>query len=192
MQDLEFIRIFQYRRFVSPTPPVNGKPSLNLFWATVIREDELAAYDRAFDRDVVEEMFSTPIQEEGGMLTQYASSHVLEDMMYFCVFLMEAKILSPVQAAAFLREEILIPSCNMGVFRKKTFSDIYNFLSVAAEFLHSRYFISREGYQRRNVGFLLERLNSFLILQRIRGAVSKERFGYQIILSNNEVVTGTD
>jgi hypothetical protein len=192
MQDLEYIRIFQYRRFVSAEPPVNGKPSSNLNWATVIMPDELVAYNKDFDRQVLHEIFSTPIQPSGGMLSQYAFAHVLEDMMNFCVFLMEAKILSPMEAAAFLREEILIPSCNMGVFRKKTFTDIYNYLSLAAEFLYSRYFIARDGYQRRNVGFLLERLNCFLILQRIRTGLSEENFGYQMIISSSEVVSITD
>jgi hypothetical protein len=190
--DLEYIRIFHYRRFVSVDEPKLGKPSVNLPWATVVTTDQLVAYDKAFDRRVTHELFNTPAQFSGGILAQYATSHVIQDMMYFSAFLVDAKVLSPVEVSAFLRENIHIPSCNIGVFTRKTFTEIFGVLRVAAEFLSSRHFIVREGYQRRNVGFLLERLNSFLILQRIRAGLSAEMLGHNIVVSDSEVVSATN
>jgi hypothetical protein len=188
---LNYIRIFHYRRFVTPHEPSNGKPSVNLPWATVITEKELAAHDKAFERQVEHELFNTPAQFGGGMLAQYAVSHVLEDMMNFCVFLLESKIMPPTEVAIFLRENIHIPSCNIGVFTRQTFVDIFGVLRRAAEFLFSRHFVPRDGYQRRSAGFLLERLNSFLILKRIREGVSEERLGHNIVISDSEIVSAT-
>lgn len=125
------------------------------------------------------------------MLEHYATAHVIEDMMYFCAFLVEAKLLSPIEAAEFLREGVLIPSSSVGVFLKKTFTDLVDVLRVAAEFRYSRNFVAREGYQRRNIGFLLERLESFLILQRIRSGLSIESLGHSLAISDSEVVSST-
>jgi hypothetical protein len=189
--DCRYVRIFHYRRFVVATEPTVGKQSANLPWATVIAEKELSEFEHAFHRVVDGEMFNTPAQFNGGMLAQYAMAHVMEDMMKFCVFLVESKILSPIEVALFLREDIHIPSCNIGVFGLDSFISIFGDLKRAAEFIHSKYFTPRDGYQRRSAGFLLERLNSFLIIRRIRSGVSPERFGHNIVISESEVVSAT-
>jgi hypothetical protein len=188
----KYVRIFHYRRFVSAKEPATGRPSANLPWATVITEKELTEYDSAFDRVVTGDVFNTPAQFKGGMIAQYAMSHVMEDMMRFCVFLIEQKILSPIEVAMFLREDIHIPSCNIGIFKAESFRSIFSELKRAAEFITSPYFTPRDGYQRRSAGFLLERLNSFLIISRIRAGVIPESFGHNIVVSDSEVVSATN
>jgi hypothetical protein len=189
--ELPYIRIFHYRRFIARDKPRTGKASVNLPWATVITDRELIGYDKAFERTTQGELFNTPAQFSGGMLAQYAASHVIEDMMRFCAFLVEKKIITPPVAAIFLRENIHIPSCNLGVFTQDSFRAIFNVLRRAAEFVFSDHFVAREGYQRRSVGFLLERLNSFLILNRIREGLSAGQLGHNIVISETEVVSAT-
>lgn len=187
-----YLRIFHYRRFVAPDEPSNGKASINLPWATVITEKELVSYDKSFERTVRRELFNTPAQFSGGMIAQYATSHCLEDLMRFSAFLIEKKIMSPISVALFLRESIHIPSCNIGVFTQDSFREIFSILRRAAEFILSEHFIARDGYQRRSVGFLLERLNSFLIINRIREGASEENFGHNIVISDSEFVSATN
>lgn len=187
----DYIRIFHYRRFVSPEPPPVGQRSSNLPWATTIRAADLDAFESSFSRVSQGELFNTPVQFHGGMLYQYAQSHVLKDMLNFARFLTETAILSPLECAEFLSMQLHIPSCNIGVFTKASYAEIFSVLRRAASFLDSPHFIQRSGYQRRSVGFLLERLNSYLIIRRIRGGTSLSSFGHNLVISDTAVVSGT-
>jgi hypothetical protein len=186
----DFVRIFQYRRFVSEKP-LPGVPSTNQPWSMTITAGDLASCGKEFDRFCGAELFNRPVRFDGGMLMQYASAHVLEDMLSFVKFLLEIRVFDPRHAAAFLNVEAVIPACNMGTFRKETLRSLLLILKRAAEFLKSSYFVPREGYQRRNMGFLLERLHSFAILQRVQSAMSPRNFGNNIVISESPVVSLT-
>lgn len=191
ISDRNFIRIFHYRRFVSPETPPIGRRSSNLPWATTIHAADLDAFDSSFSRNCDSEIFNTPVQFHGGMLYQYAQSHVLEDMLNFSKFLTENSILTPLDCAEFLSMQIHIPSCNIGIFTKHAYIEIFRTLRKAAGFLDSPYFVLRTGYQRRSVGFLLERLNSYLIIKRIRCGHSPSSFGHNIVISDTAIVSAT-
>jgi hypothetical protein len=189
--DCAFIRIFHYRRLVAAQPPEVGQRSVNLPWATTIKADELGAFEAAFDRTTRHEVFNTPVAFPGGMLGQYAANHVLEDLLNFTNFLVESRILNQAEAASFLGEQRHIPSCNIGVFTKDSYSWIFQILKAAAQFLNSRHFVARTGYQRRSVGFLLERLHSFLIFKRIELGASPACFGHNLVVSDDAQVSAT-
>lgn len=184
----EYVRVFQYRRFVARIQ--FGQPS-SAPYANWIRADELSQCPNEFSRSCAGELFNRPFQFDGGMLGQYASWHVLVDMLNFSKFLIEEGIFDPLRTAAFLTESKLIPACNMGNFRTATLREILSTLKRAAAFLRSSYFVSRTGSQRRTVGFLLERLNSYLILMRIGAGASEPNFGHHIILSNGPSIPVT-
>jgi hypothetical protein len=187
----DFIRIFHYRRFVAASAPTVGQRSSNLTWATVIRADDLPAFDQDFDRSSRAEIFNTPVRFGSGMLFQYASDHVLEDMLNFAKFLTRERILTDQQCALFLANPVHIPSCNIGVYKKACYLEIFGLLRRAAGFLHAPEFVIRKDYQRRSVGFLLERLNSFLILRRIEAGHSVPSFGHNIVISESSIVSHT-
>jgi hypothetical protein len=189
--DCDYVRIFHYRRFVSPDPAPVGQRSSNLPWATAIRSSDLPAFESTFVRHTRTELFNTAVQFHGGMLYQYAQSHVIDDMLNFARFLVEKSILSPLECAEFLSMQLHIPSCNIGIFSKASYAAIFGILRKAAAFLDSPDFVARPGYQRRSVGFLLERLNSFLIIQRIRSGASPSSFGHNIVISDEAVVSAT-
>lgn len=186
-----YIRIFHYRRFVSAKTPPIGRRSSNLPWATTIHAADLDAFEPSFSRNCGSELFNTPVQFHGGMLYQYAQSHILEDILNFSKFLTENAILTPLDCAEFLSMQLHIPSCNIGIFTKAAYAEIFGALRRAAGFLESPYFVLRPGYQRRSVGFLLERLNSYLIIKRIRSGHSSSSFGHNVVISDTAVVSAT-
>lgn len=186
-----YVRIFHYRRFVSRAAPTVGQPSSNHPWSITIAETDLDAFPGEFDRFSDSEVFNTPVQFKGGTLGQYASAHVLDDILNFTKYLIEIGIFNAAMAAEFLRESIDIPACNIGVLKLETYRTIYSTLRKSAEFVHSRHFVARQGYQRRSVGFLLERLHMYLILKMIRQGEVKANFGHNIVISNDSVVSIT-
>lgn len=189
--DCDHVRIFHYRRLVAAAAPTVGRRSSNLQWATVIQPSELDAFEAEFDRVSRGEVFNTPVQFQAGMLHQYAVNHVLEDMLNFAKFLTAQGILSDTECAEFLAARVHIPSCNIGVFTTRCYAEIFDTLRSAATFLDSPYFVLRPGYQRRSVGFLLERLHSHLILRRIAAKRSPPAFGHNIVISESDVVSHT-
>ncbi len=187
-----YVRIFQYRRFVSRDPPTVGRRPVNMPWSTTITPGDLNAFPDDFDRIVNIELFNCPVQYQNGMLGQYASAHILEDILNFTKFLTETGVLTGITAAEFLRENVGIPACNIGIFKLQTYCSIFSVLLQGAEFVNSPYFVARTGYQRRSVGFLLERLHSHLILTAIRQGQLKANFGHNIIISNDVFVSSTE
>lgn len=187
-----YISIFHYRRFVSRIEPIVGQVSINQPWSTAISEDDLNIFDVDFSRINNAELFNKPVQFKTGMVGQYASAHILKDFLNFTNFLIDSQILSPIEAAEFLRENIDIPACTIGVYSLETFKEIFGLLRKASDFIYSNCFLPRNGYQRRSMGFLLERLNSYLILKRIRDGLSFHNFGYNIVISSNPEVSITD
>jgi hypothetical protein len=181
----EFVRIFQYRRFVARTRV--GRPSSvpHLRW---IKPEELVRREKDFSRVSTTELFNQVYEHPGGMLAQYESAHVLVDIINFSRFLLEAEILDGKRVALFLSEQPMIPACNMGTFRAATLREILMTLKRAAEFIKTGYFTPRSGYQRRVVGFLLERLNSHLLLHRLKSGLTDASRGHHILISDGPVV----
>lgn len=186
-----YVSIFHYRRFVSRNEPSIGLPSINQPWSTAVTVDDLKFFHNDFSRTNNDELFNKPIQFKGGMIGQYAHAHVLKDFLNFTNFLIDSEILNPVEAADFLRENIDIPACNIGIYKIETFKNIFGTLRKASEFVSSNYFTPRTGYQRRSMGFLLERLNSYLVLNMVRKNLIKPNFGYNIVISENPSISLT-
>jgi len=188
----EFIRIFHYRRFSARNKPEVGRQSINQPWSTTINDFEIMNFENDFSRVNNSEIINTPIKLKEGIIGQYASIHILKDLLNFSNFLMDEKILNPHEAARFLNEDHLIPACNIGTFKIDTYKNIFGKIKMASNFLHSDYFTAHTGFQRRSVGFLLERLNSHLILNLIRSAAIPANFGYNIVISNDVEVSRTE
>ena len=176
----EYLNVFQYRRFISPTPVDRVKLEGDS-WVTVVTEADLADLAFCFSRTQPGMLFNTPIDVPESVVSQYAAAHVLSDMLAFVDFLMAENILDDATAAEFLSMRRAVFSSAIGIYRVDAYRVIFAVLEQAARFLHSPRFVPREGYQRRTVGFLLERLHSFLILKFLaRGA----NFGYNLMIAD--------
>jgi hypothetical protein len=186
--DTPFVRVFQYRRFVS-RHGVGRQASAEYF--THIDSEELARFADDFTRDAGAEVFNRAFPVAGGMLNQFAQVHPLDDLLAVVKFLLQRGRITPPAAVAFLREEYLIPACNMGVFRSQTLKHILALLRPVADFLRSPDYVAREGYNRRSLGFIIERLNSFVILDMMRNGQAPQTFGNHIVISGTGEVPRT-
>jgi hypothetical protein len=188
----QFIRTFHYRRFVATSPPTQGIKSINQPWSTTISELELGALSTEFSRYSSEECFNTPVTFNDGILGQYSKHHVLNDLLMFLKYLGDNQILNDDEIVEFAKSTIQIPAASIGIFRRETFEFIFGTLRKAAEFINSEHYVVRDGYQRRSGGFLLERLNSYLIIKLIQSGNSKPNFGYNIVTSDTTTISGSE
>ena len=188
VDNYDFVRVFQYRRFVSHSRVGRRSDQRNVRW---IKADELLRRERDFSRHSTTELFNQIHEYRRGMLRQYESAHVLIDIINFSKFLLETEVLDTKRVASFLSDHPMIPASNMGTFRVATLRDILLTLKRAAEFIKTSYFTPRAGYQRRVLGFLLERLNSHLLLHRVEKGLTQASFGHHILISDGPEVTIT-
>jgi hypothetical protein len=185
----EYIRIFHYRRFVSIGTLALAR-SKNLYWSYPIRDSDCCLFEEDFVGMSSQEIFNTPIEFPDSLLNNYQREHFLGDLLLFSEFLVGRGILSALDVANFLTLKFMIPACSIGVYRASTLIEMLNLLFLAADFRNHKNFVRREGYQERNMGFLLERLQSFLILKYISVASPVHVFGKNIVISDS-IVQGT-
>lgn len=187
----EYIRVFHYRRFVAINRPTKASQALNQPWSTVVKGSDLGEYEIDFDRNSNTELFNSRFIFERSVLYQYADAHILEDILNFARYISRRKILSDINVAEFLSINTMIPSCSIAVYKVATFKILFSFLRQAGEFINSDDFRVRAGYQRRVMGFLLERLNSYLLLALIGNKKVVGKFGHNIVISDSPEVTLT-
>ncbi len=185
----EYIRIFHYRRFVSVLQ-FELVPSKNLYWSFPIDESKLSEFDADFGNVRNIEIFNTPIEFQDSLMSQYQREHYLTDLLFFSEYLIEENILTTIDVTEFLMFKFMIPACSVGVYHKIFMIEMLRLLFLAAGFRDSKYFIRRDGYQERSLGFLLERLQSFLIFKYISTVHPTYIFGKNIVLSGS-IVAGT-
>jgi hypothetical protein len=194
MDGFDFVRVIQYRRFVSGRN--TGSTLNNMTWAIGVKESELPAHATDFSRLSQSELLNTVVNLPliglgANVYTQYASAHVPEDILNFSQFLLNREILEENEVGLFLGDYLFIPACNTGLFKKSEFMKVSEQLLRAAEFVASKDFVLRTDYQRRSVGFLLERLNSFLILNAIRAGRREPSFGFNKLITESPLATIT-
>ena len=127
------------------------------------------------------------------MMSQYADSHPIRDLLRFTSDLLDAGILSDEQSINFLLGKMLIPAPSNGTFPFEVFLKINETLENAAIVFLEGGYILRDGYQRRSIGFCLERLNSFLLLEELkeRGIDPLSVMGQQMMVSSDGKVATT-
>lgn len=166
------ITVAQYRRFVLNIPL--GLKSTNLSWVRVLNPADMQ------DLVIEDEVMPLPGQSyligSGcplplGMLGNYAGSHYTRDILRFTANLVDADILSNSQAFHFLNQPILIPSPSCGTFPLAKFLRMIGVLKKALiAFYQGGYKSYDHPYQGRVCGFLIERLNSYLLLKELSDA----------------------
>lgn len=190
LRDETHIRVFHYRRFVSDGQTGLGE-ACGFPWAKVVKEDQLEFFHADFARTGSGEMVNAPFRFDGGILENYARYHHLEDLLDFAKFLTKENLLSAIEIAQFLRGNILIPGSSIGVLSVENFRWVFSLLARAANFIHDPIYKARAGYQRRNTGFLLERLNSYLLLKGIHEGKIVRKTGNHLIISESARVSAT-
>jgi len=195
LDGFDFVRIIQYRRFVSAKN--TGFTLINQTWALGVLEAELNQYGSDFSRvsshERINSVISLPAIGMGAnVYDNYANTHVAEDILAFSSYLLNQALLDQNEVSCFLSDYLLIPACNTGLFKKSEFLKVFKILLRASGFLHTEAFMPRESYQRRSVGFLLERLNSFLILKAVRAGIRDPTFGFNKLITQSPMATHTN
>ena len=163
----DLVTICQYRRFVLNRRV--GQQSTTTPWSLTITPQE------ARHLRIVDEVLPAPGQSyligpgvllEVGLLGQYSRVHFARDILRFTSAIVDAGLLADHQAFEFLSGNVLIPSPSCGTFRVDSFLQIFRLLEFAASsFWNNGFRPYQHQYQGRVCSFLLERLNSYLLLK---------------------------
>jgi hypothetical protein len=186
------ICITQYRRFVARKPL--GRPSSNAPHARTLRADE--AGNEAVAKLLLPKsgdwLVGSALKTRS-VMAQYARHHPLRDWLRFLADGIDDGAIDQTQALRASEETILIPAPSVGVFPTSVLFDHLSVLRKAALGFRKRGFIARDDYQRRAIGFCLERLHSWLVLElrSVNENLYSSADGFQIIVNQCERVEHT-
>jgi hypothetical protein len=133
-----------------------------------------------------------PIRLPSGILGQYANVHMLEDFLDYVSMAVGMGVLSREQAVEFIKGEVLIPGgCELGVYPRGWLENILRILGELGRSFLNKYagrIIGYNAYQVRAIGFLSERIGSFLLLQelfrRYPAGIPTTIFGYMVTVTD--------
>ena len=180
------ITISQYRRFVLNTPL--GLKSSNQPWSRVLSPSSMK--DLSFTEEVLplpgqNYLIGTGSPLPHGMLANYAGSHCTRDILQFSANAVDCGVLSNTEVFHFLSHPILIPAPSCGSFPLESFLNIMKKMeTVSRSFISNGYQANKDLYQGRLLGFLLERLNSYLLLETL---ISEGKNMHQVMGSSTIV-----
>jgi hypothetical protein len=167
--DNELITICQYRRFILNKKL--GRPSKVMPWTRVLTYEEINSLSITNEYMPLNgnQYLTGSIIKIDGLMQQYASHHFLRDILKFTSILIDLGLLSNEEALLFLNQKYLIPSPSCGTFKLSCFISIFEILELAAIGFYEKGFKPYDDpYQSRVMAFLLERLNSFLLISHLQ------------------------
>jgi hypothetical protein len=186
------IRIAQYRRIV--VREALGESSSNQPWTRVITPQQAEALDTLKLTTARKEGFLiSSVAKFPTVLLQYATSHHARDLLRFLSDAVDAGTIDNADATSCLLINGLIPAPSNGTFPVTVFVQIMKTLEHAAIAYLENGNIPRTEYQRRAIGFCLERLNSYLLIKelRSRNIDLASVIGQQITISDSTHIAGS-
>jgi hypothetical protein len=188
----EKLYIFQYRKFISFRPGASVSANVPFVYACSLDEcGTLFPTKDEFSR-LGNRLLSGPMVKIRSIAHQYSSYHLVEDFCKFILSLNSLNGFDEKHCENFINCEILFPAPSLGVTRVDIFLKHMAILKLAWEHFSNHFSISRDGYQRRIGGFLLERLHSFLLYEEIIVKKNYAAFqGNQIVISDSLIIEPT-
>lgn len=184
--------IFQYRKFISLQPGHQRSTNVPYVFSSSPEEgsrlfpskDELSRHS--------EKLLFGPAVYIRSMAHQYSLNHHVEDFSRFILSLNSLDGFDEKRCDNFINCELLIPAPSLGVTCTDIFLKHMAILKLAWEHFSNHFSTSRDGYQRRVGGFLLERLHSFLLYEEINIKKKYSVFqGHQIVISDSQIIKPT-
>jgi len=188
----EKFSIFQYRKFISFRPGARKSINQHYSYACTSEEAETLFPSSEQISTLGDVLMTGPAIKIRSLAHQYAAHHLVEDFSKFVLSLYSLKEFDEKRCADFINCETLFPAPSLGVTRIDIFLKHMTFLKLAWQHFSTHFSISRDGYQKRLGGFLLERLHSFLLYEEIK--IKKNILVYegsQIVISDSLIIEQT-
>lgn len=114
--------------------------------------------------DGIELIVTRPITFPITFAEQYASVHHFDDLMFGIGLAIRFGCISPTVAATVLSKKVFVHGF---VGRIALYRELYDKLFLIAEEFYKTNYIKRDGYQARSINFVLERICTIFIIQKI-------------------------
>lgn len=162
--------LFQYRKFLSPRP--GGYQSVAP-WVKVLspKNAEIMFPDMEhFDQFSCDLIIGSIFNFGESISDNYSKSHVTEDLVTFAAACADSDIIPPSYIKLLASMHGIIPSPALCYISVNNFLELMEPLKKVCNIFMQHYHVKRTGYQSRSAGYLLERLHSLLICQKIMNA----------------------
>jgi len=183
------ICIFQYRKFLALGP--GARRSTNMAYAFASPAEEAAALfpgPRTLGT-LRQSLMVGPALAVRSLAGQYGDCHRAEDFVAFVLSLSQIEGFDLERCARFAGCPVLFPAPSLGIHRIGDFRRDMAVLERVWGDHAGRFPVRRrKGYQRRVGGFLLERLHSFLLQERLLRQEESCFFASQIVVSDSTAV----
>ncbi|WP_141659300.1 hypothetical protein [Mycobacterium europaeum] len=185
----ELIEISSHRKRILPCP--QGVESQSYGYPTMrelrIEDAQKRAELSVFTPNAgLEFLVAQPIYFEGSIVGQYADSHYRRDILDYASLAVELKVLDSESSSEFLNAHHFISGgVQLGIYPRSWLVETSSKIDLVSREFLSRYrdrLKKYDIYQVRAVGFLSERLGSFLLIsqlmERYSNKIPVEVFGY--------------
>ncbi|MEO8277768.1 MAG: hypothetical protein ABI639_16260 [Thermoanaerobaculia bacterium] len=169
------VYLFQYRKFLSFLE--GPRRSTNIPYAFVADAAGAEALMPSLERllESPEPILVGPsLKCSDSISDQYASSHLPEDFLGLIAACESLELLQGERLDAFRKAGFLLPSPTLCRIDAPFLVELAATLAAVWREFAERFYVRREGYQRRVGGFLLERLHGFLLRERMAAAGRSE------------------
>lgn len=138
-------------------------------------------------------LISSVARTGSAVMAHYARYHVLRDWLRFCSDAVDAGVLTNAEALEASQADSLIPAPSNGVFPGTVMMEHLTRLELMALAFLKGGFVERADYQRRALGFCLERMHSYLVLQSLRqqGLQAAAVQGFHTVISADAAIQPT-
>lgn len=155
--------LFQYRKFISP---LDGGTPANAPWIKILTPENSGSMMPT--NEFLESLTSRVIvgshhDFEESISANYARAHVIEDLVLFTASCAQNQLLTETNIKNLATLRGIIPSPALTFINVQLFIHTMEILKKSWDHFSQHYMTTREGYQRRSAGYLLERLHSTLL-----------------------------
>lgn len=159
--------LFQYRKFISPA---SGGYDSVASWVKVLSPDMATNFFPTSDaiRNLTNKLVVGDIFNFGESISDnYSRVHVNEDLVAFAAACGQSENINPADIKMLATMRGIVPSPALCYIETDVFLKFMLILQEVANVFMTHYYVKRNGYQSRSLGYLLERLHSVLICQNI-------------------------